>query len=66
MLITKQMFGGDLDNYHNFKDNCLKASKAIHLASLYVLPTQKNTNLVELDNFVSNLDHRFDPVEFED
>ena len=66
MNISIETFGGNKDNYYNFKENYLVARKSIGLASIYLNPSYKNTNLVGLDCLVMDLKHGFDPVEFED
>ena len=65
MVVTPQMFGGNLDNYHNFKNNYLIASRGISLASLYINPDYKNTDLVELNKQVESIKKSF-VLEFED
>ena len=65
MKVTLEMFGNDKDNYYNFKQNYLKASESIHLSFIYIHPEYRNTNLVELNEYVNNLRHNF-TLEFED
>jgi hypothetical protein len=66
MKISIDSFGGNKDNYYNFKDNWNKASEHRRLAGLYVSPFFTDSTLGKVDNLLGDLMSIFDKIEFED
>jgi hypothetical protein len=62
MKISIDSFGGNKDNYYNFKQNFIKAREGLNLANLYIPQCAPG----EIDKLISDGKILLHNIEFED
>jgi len=67
ITLSKTNFGGNDDNYYNFKQSYLAAQRALSISQHYICPEAKKTvGLKPVEKNLNELKEKMYEIEFED